>query len=90
MDGLTYQTSCLCGAQVSLLCGLSLTRVLVPGGYIGILFYYNVPLSWAYADSLGFSLDGRSNLSVISACSTRLYQFCMGKSGSVEKSPTMK
>ena len=90
MDGLKYQPSCPCGAQVPLFCGLSCNRVLFPGGDIGVLLYSNLQLSWAYDDSLGLSLDERSKLSVISACSTRRSQFCTRKSGSVEQRPAMK
>ena len=46
-------------------------------------------LSWAYTERLGFNIEGRIKLSVISAYSNRRSQFCMEKSGSVEKIPTM-
>ena len=52
-------------------------------GFIGVLMYSNVPLSWEYGNILVFSLDGQSNLSVISVYSTRRSKFYMGKSRSI-------
>ena len=56
---------------------------------MGVLLQSNVPLSWAYTESLVLSIEGRSKLSVISACSNRQCQLYMGKSGSLEQIPEM-
>ena len=55
-----------------------------------VLLYSKVPFNWAYIESLVLSLKGRSKFSIISACSKRRSQFCMGKSGYVEKIPAIK
>ena len=73
-----------------LLCGLSCNRVLVIGRAMGVQLKSNSPFSCAYANSLGFNLDGRRRLSVIYSCSSRQSQFCFGKSGSVTQSHAMK
>ena len=59
------------------------------GGGMGVLLQSNVPLSWAYTESLVLSIEGRRKLSVISACSNRQCQLYMGKSGSLEQIPEM-
>ena len=45
---------------------------------------------YAYDESLGFSLEGRSKFSVISACFKRRSHFFMGESMYVEQRPAMK
>ena len=57
---------------------------------MGVRVKSNFPFSYAWANSLGFNLDGHRRFIVISACSSRRSQFCIGKSGSIAQSPKMK
>ena len=61
------------------------------GGHgMGVLLYSKFSLNCAYAEILGFSLEGQSKFNSISVSSKRWYQFCMGESGSIDQSPAMK
>ena len=73
-----------------MLCGLSCTRLLVPGRGMGVMLYSKVTFNCACAKSLGFSLEGNSKFNVIHDCYTRWSQCFMGKTGSVEYIPAMK
>ena len=57
---------------------------------MGVQLKSNSPFSCAYANSLGFNLDECRRLIVISDCSRRRSQLCIGKSGSVTQIPARK
>ena len=62
----------------------------MPGAAMGVLLYSEFPLNCAYAEILGFSLEGQSKFNAISLRSKRWYQFCMGNFGSIDQIPAMK
>ena len=66
-----YQSLCQCEYHVIFMCSFSWTGLLVPGRFMGVRLESNTPFSCAYADSLGFNLERRRILRVISTCSSQ-------------------
>ena len=62
----------------------------VPRGARGVLLKSKLPKSWLYAESLGFSLEGRNMLSVATACGIRQHLRWGGKRSSVPFKMEMK
>lgn len=85
-----YHPSMAYGSQVRRWVGLMCTKVLVPGGAIGVLVKVCWPSKMAYADNFGLMLEGRGMLRVAWACGMSLHHRCMGKSDGVEDRPAMK
>ena len=76
--------------QVALCDGVSHAMARQPGGASGVLLKSKAPNNCAYADSFGFSFDGRRRFSVIVAYSTNLSHRCRGKFGGRLVSPERK
>ena len=70
--------------------GFLCTRILVPGGVIGVQLKINPLFICVYANSIGFNLEGPGRFGVIYACLSKRYQFFIGKYVSVAHSTAMK
>ena len=69
--------------------GLYCTKVLAPGGVMGLQLKSNILFNCTYTNIFGSSLEICTRLSVISTCSNRQSQFYMGKLISLDQSPAM-